>query len=69
METLVEIPQALIYEVINGKPIYDKNYKKVLHEGATQVKPWLTYGWESTISLFDNYELNLAKLIKQSELF
>ncbi|GAB4110209.1 MAG: hypothetical protein OHK0057_20460 [Thermoflexibacter sp.] len=196
METLVEIPQALIYEVIDGKPIYYKNYKKVLNEGlkiqdiigcsslqaiffsiimhflyktiderdyvitgneaglhidknhnlaadiliystavlkmhpigkkcfdfppkiiieidvqaenekdetfeldtdyvhiktqklldsgvekviwvfteskqiivATQEKPWLTYGWESTISLFDNYELNLAKLIKESEL-
>jgi hypothetical protein len=33
METLVEIPQALIYEVIDGKPIYYKNYKKVLNEG------------------------------------
>jgi hypothetical protein len=36
---------------------------------ATQVKPWLTYGWESTIYLFDKYELNLAALIKESELF
>lgn len=32
METSVEIPQALIYKVIDGKPIYDKNYKKVLNK-------------------------------------
>lgn len=32
VETLVEIPKALIYEMIDGKPIYYKGYKKVLDE-------------------------------------
>jgi hypothetical protein len=35
-----KIPASLIYEVINGKPIYYKGYKEVLNGTKKVVKLW-----------------------------
>ncbi len=59
------IPDYLIYEMDDGKPIYYHGYQDVL--SGKKDEDWIISDWNKTIEIIENITFNIKELLEKAK--